>query len=149
MIEASKLIHSSNKNIKDYCSSFLENNIAYASIGLIEGKCLYSAFTDNKWQEIYVNLSLHHHDPSFNAAIKMPDMPIFWDMVPRNTKKAAIIMRQRCEMMNIVSGVTMSFKSNGKLLVLTMGAKLDSQDFVANFNENIISKLNIKDILCN
>ena len=95
MIEASKLIHSSNKNIKDYCSSFLENNIAYASIGLIEGKCLYSAFTDNKWQEIYVNLSLHHHDPSFNAAIKMPDMPIFWDMVPRNTKKAAIIMRQR------------------------------------------------------
>lgn len=148
MLEASKLVHSVNGNITEYCSSLLESNIRYASVGLIEGRYLYSAFTNDKWQEIYVNLSLHQHDPSFNAALKMPNMPIFWDMVPKNTKKAAIIMRQRCEMMNIISGVTMSFKNNGKLLVLTMGAKLDSQDFVANFSENIISKLNIKDILC-
>ena len=148
MIEANKLIHSNNNNITECCASFLKNGITYASIGLIEGKRLYSAFTDNKWQEIYVNLSLHHHDPSFNAAIKMPNMPIFWDMVPKNTKKAAIIMEKRCEMTNITSGVTISFKTSGKLLIVTMGAKLDSQDFVTNFNENIISKLNIKEILC-
>jgi hypothetical protein len=147
LIEASRLVHRLNSRVADFCYALLKDEITYVSVGLIEGKSLYSAFTHRKWQEVYVNFSLHHHDPSFNAAIKIPDMPIFWDMVPKNTKKAAVIMKERCEMVDITSGITMGFKKDASLLLLTIGSKLQNSDFLVAFNESIIPQLKIGDIL--
>lgn len=61
---------------------------------------------------------LHYYDPCFRTAIIAPGMPIFWDMVPKTTKKAAAIMRERCETVGVISGVTMSFKHDHQTLLI-------------------------------
>ena len=148
MLETNLLIHKQNNFVKDFCSNLLKEEITYASVGLIEGTSLFSAFSHKNWQESYVNCSLHLHDPSFMAAIKTPSVPVFWDTVPKNTKKAAAIMEARCEMTGVTSGITASFKHDSNILLMTLGAKLESLDLLVKLNNEILPYLNIKDLLC-
>ena len=148
MLETNLLTHQQNNLVKDFCSNLLKEEITYASVGLIEGTSLFSAFSHQSWQQSYVNFSLHLHDPSFIAAIKTPSVPIFWDTVPKNTKKAAAIMEGRCEMTGVTSGITVSFKQDSKIFLMTLGAKLNSLDLLIKLNNEILPYLNIKDILC-
>ncbi len=148
LLKAKSLTHKTSSLIDEFCSSLLKEEITYASAGLIERSNLFSAFSHPAWQQNYVNFSLHIHDPSFLAALKIPSFPIFWDTVPKNTKKAAAVMEGRCEMTGVTSGVTISFHHDSKILLLTMGAKLNSLELLVKLNNEIIPHLRIKDILC-
>ena len=147
MIERNLLTHKQSNLVKDFCSNLLKEEITYASVGLIEGKNLFSAFSHQSWQQSYINFSLHLHDPIFIAAINTPSVPIFWDTVPKNTKKAVAIMEGRCEMTGATSGMTVSFKQDSKIFLMTLGAKLNSLDLLIKINNEILPFLNIKDIL--
>lgn len=147
MIGIKNLVHRPSAIVEDICSSLIDKTISYASVGIIDGNTIYSAFSHKDWQDTYQNCSLHHHDPSFIGALQISSVPLFWDCVPIMTKKAAGIMQQRCEYTHISSGVTISFKGNNRFLLITLGANLDSLAFSQHMNNGIFENLKVRDIL--
>ena len=147
MVEPKNLVHKQNKIVDDICSSLINGKISYASAGMVDNNVVYSAFSHKKWQETYQNCSLHYYDPSFLGALQISSIPLFWDAVPIITKKAAGIMQQRCEYTRVSSGVTISFKDKTRFLLLTLGSKLNSIDFMEYMNEDVFGNLNVREIL--
>lgn len=147
MLDPKTLIHKQSPGVEDICSSFVRGKISYASVGIIDDGIVYSAFSHKDWQDTYQNCSLLQYDPSFLGALRVGSVPIFWDTVPIMTKKAAGIMRQRCEYTGVQSGVTISFKDASRVLVLTLGAKLNSVEFLEYINNGVFESFNVRDIL--
>lgn len=147
MIDPKNLVHRQGSVVKDICSSLVSGKILYASVGIIDGNSLYSAFSDKDWQDTYQICALQQYDPSFQGALRANSVPIFWDTVPILTKKAAGIMQQRCEYTGTSSGVTIGFKDKSRILVLTLGAKLKSIDFMGYMNEEVFKHLKVRDVL--
>lgn len=51
-------------------------------------------------------------------------------------------------MTGVTSGITVSFKQDSRIFLMTLGAKLNSLDLLIKLNNEILPYLNIKDILC-
>lgn len=133
--------------VDDLLKHLLTKEIKYASIGIIEGKTIFSAFSHPKWQEYYIRNSLHVDDPSFKTALLLPEVPVFWDSVPKYTNKSANIMKIRCEITGVYTGLTLSIKHLDKTLLLTLGTLLNERE-LPMMTAELLSNLKIKDILC-
>lgn len=140
------LFHKKHELVENLLSAIRIEGICYASVGVIKDNVIYSAFSHNKWQQYYIDNELHVNDPSFQAAIRTPELPIFWDSVALYTDAEIEIMRKRYEAVGAKGGITLCFNTQDKKLLLTMGTSKD------NMTVSIIAKalnsLSLPEILC-
>jgi hypothetical protein len=137
MLITSSLTHFKNDDLQMLCDSIADEQLNYVSIGIVDGKNLFSAFTNHKWQEMYVNNYLYLHDPCFQTAIQSPNTPIFWSSVPMRTKKSAAVVNSRLDMTQTKCGVTISVNFNDRLAVITLGTKEDEFYLLNNLQQMI------------
>ncbi len=88
MLGRNILEHYSSKELQLICDDFVVYKFDYISIAIVEEENLYSAFSDPRWKEVYINMNLHKHDPCLLSALKIQDRPLFWNILPTNTKKS-------------------------------------------------------------
>ncbi|MCE2716037.1 MAG: autoinducer binding domain-containing protein [Pseudomonadota bacterium] len=140
------LFHKKHELVDSLLSTIHIDGICYASIGVIKNDVIYSAFSHNKWQQYYIDNELHINDPSFQAAIKIPELPIFWDSVALYTDAEVKVMQKRREAVGARGGVTLCFNSLDKQLLLTIGTSKEST--MVSTITKALSSLSLPEVLC-
>jgi hypothetical protein len=140
------LFHKKHGLVDRLLSTVQAEDICYASIGVIKDDVIYSAFSHDKWQQYYIDNALYVNDPSFQAAIRVPELPIFWDSVALYTDAEIAVMRTRSEAVGAKGGVTLCFNAHNKKLLLTMGTSTEKTTIRAV--TRALSSLNVPEILC-
>lgn len=140
------LLHKKHGLVDNLLSTIHVGGICYASIGIIKDDVIYSAFSHNKWQQYYIDNELHINDPSFQAAIKAPELPIFWDSVALYTDAEIEVMKKRCEAVGARGGVTLCLNSHNKKLLLTIGTS--KENTAVSTISKALNSLSLPDILC-
>lgn len=139
------LLHKNHEQVDRLLSMIQDEDICYASVGVIKGQTIYSAFSNDKWKRFYVEQNLHLNDPTFQAAINVPELPIFWDCVSLYTEAQIDVMRKRSEMVGAKGGVTICFEAADKKLLITFGTSAEGT--IINVATRILKSLNVPDIL--
>ena len=142
----SVLSHKKHDIVDHLLSTVRIDGICYASIGVLKDDVIYSAFTHDKWQQYYIENNVHMNDPTFQAALEVPEMPIFWDCVSLYTKEQIDVMRTRREVVGARGGVTFSFNRNNKKLLLTLGTPTEKE--MIGTVIKALSLLNVPEVLC-
>lgn len=140
------LSHKKHSLVDHLLSTVKIEGISYASIGVIKEDVIYSAFSHDTWRQYYIDHNLHAHDPTFQAAIEVPELPIFWDCVTLYTKEQIDVMRKRREVVGARGGVTFCFKRNNKKLLLTLGTPTEKE--MIGTVTKALSILNVPEALC-
>lgn len=142
----SVLSHKKHSLVDHLLSTVKIEGICYASVGVIKDDVIYSAFSHDTWRQHYIDNKLHMHDPTFQAAIEVPELPIFWDCVALYTKEQIDVMRKRRDVVGARGGVTFCFKKPHKKLLLTLGTPTEKE--MIGLVTKVLSILNVPEILC-
>lgn len=140
------LLHKKHGMVDDILSTIRTEGVCYASVGVIKDNIIYSAFSHDTWQQYYIDNELHVNDPSFQAAVRVPELPIFWDSVALYTDAEIEVMKKRCEAVGARGGVTLCFNSRDTKLLLTMGTSKESM--TVSTITKALSSLSLQEILC-
>lgn len=119
--------------------------VCYANVDVIKGDILYNSSSHKAWMPHYIKHDLYLDDPSFQAAIEVPEMPIFWDCVALYTEEQINVMKKRCEVVGAKAGMTIYFESPDKKLLLTVGTATEEK--IMSIATTMFKVLNVPEIL--
>lgn len=89
-------LYRSHQQVDDILAKIqLIEGVCYASVEVIKGAILYSASSHKEWRQYYIKHDLYLDDPSFQVAIAVPELPIFWDSVALHTNEQIDVMKKR------------------------------------------------------
>ncbi len=75
----------------------------------------------------YIKHDLYLDDPSFQAAIAVSELPVFWNSVALYTNEQIDVMKQRSEVVGAKAGMTICFETLDKKLLLTVGTTTEEK----------------------
>lgn len=119
--------------------------VCYASVEVIKGAALYSASSHKEWMQYYIKHDLYLDDPIFQAAIVVPELPVFWDSVALYTNEQIEVMKKRKEIVGAKAGMTICFETLDKKLLLTVGAA--SEEKIMSIATTMVKDVNGMEIL--
>lgn len=147
---------SKNTPLETVFSEFSGIDFPYITVGLWEGETkAYSFFTNESWQDAYINQHLFLDDPLLNLVLKIPHQHIWWKAVNTGTRRGLDVMKFRYNMCDLTTGVTYAFKKNQTTAVIAIGGKghedlflkkyISSFEKIINLVESMVDKVNAEE----